>query len=131
MEPTNDNEEIRKVLAEFMGFEAVEYTEDKFGLAATMGLRKGRRDYVPDYTEDLNAMHEVEARLHDSDGMTGWHPYILALMDRVDGGGGAEFGEIDAIYRVAHATASERARAAYEVIKAQQGTTDQPTASKE
>ena len=121
MEPTND--EIRKVLAEFMGWTNVDFTEDKFGLAATMGLYQGRKDYVPDYTHDLNAMHEVEERINE----WGWlNEYQRALYRDVEG----HPVPIESVYvyfpawfevwHMCHATANQRARAAYAVIKAQQ-----------
>ena len=139
MEPTNDEATIRKVLAEFMGWtgQAQHTMTGKW-----YGFPPGHADYreaLPDYTHDLNAMHEVEAELCDRGFGLHWITELRKIVDieqreylaKMETPTTMGLAWADLCYRLAHATAEQRARAAYAVIKAQQGTTNPPTASKE
>ncbi len=74
--------------------------EDKFVFAAT---RNHLDEEVPDYLNDLNAMHEAEKVLKHQQWPDYWN-WLFVASTRQSGTGKAE-------YKVAHASAAQRAEA--------------------
>ena len=111
-----DEQEIRKVIAEFDGFIEPQAREDVHGLAAFMGRRSpdGPLVYVPDYEVDLNQMHRIEAELERRGLAEDFVGALVKLMEhpceKYDGL------PLVSVPELVMAPASQRARAAYEVI---------------
>lgn len=116
--------EQTKTIAEFMGWQSVAF--DSWGTArgyapegyheAAHGVEVACRGHcpVPDYEHDLNAMHEVEQEL-ERRGLHWYHVDALANAFAAKAG----HNKIDRIttFEIAHATAAQRAAAAYSVIR--------------
>ena len=117
-----NGQEIRKAIAEFDGFIDPHPTEDVHGLAAFMGRTRpdGPLVYVPDYEVDLNHMHRIEQELERRGK---WMPYLEALIPKPQPIYADElemlFGKANTLWALTHATAEQRARAAYQVISQQ------------
>ena len=91
-------EQQRIAIARFLGFTNIEHERLKT-CVLLIGRRSGAKSEIPDYLNDLNAMHEAEQYL--SPGQF-WHYYerIISDFDLYEG---------EANPMIIHATASHRA----------------------
>lgn len=100
-----DEKEINVALAEFMGWKKPNCNDGYYRYNAKKSITFIDEKLLSHYfTSDLNAMHEVEAELERRAKRM---EYWVALVDSVGS---------DAPWAVLHATAAQRAQAAYEVI---------------
>lgn len=105
------NEEQRIAIGEFAGWKRREPKIDMAWGASATNNEWAFLHQLPDYLNDLNAMHEAEKLIHDS----WWNQYVVNLAYLVRGQASGDSGH-SRDYATEHASAPQRAEALLRTI---------------
>ena len=99
-------EQQRVAIAEACGWTVTHWKVNPFDVIATKDGTEYLLKHLPDYLNDLNAMHDVEKTVFRSSNL--WQKFVFELIET---SGGSGMCELDGLCCLARATAAQRAEA--------------------